>query len=101
MSIALLMGVSAWAQDPAAVSVYEDCSKNGKTYDVRPTTGTENGHTWVDLGLPSGLKWASYNDAKECHTDYRTGYSAERYFCGSRQQGAVGVGKAECQKRVF
>ena len=61
MSIALLMGVSAWAQDPAAVSVYEDCSKNGKTYDVRPTTGTENGHTWVDLGLPSGLKWASYN----------------------------------------
>lgn len=61
MSIALLMGVSAWAQDPAAVSVYEDCGKNGKTYDFRPTTGTENGHTWVNLGLPSGLKWASCN----------------------------------------
>ena len=30
MSIALLMGVSAWAQDPAAVSVYEDCGKHGK-----------------------------------------------------------------------
>ena len=60
MSIALLAGVSAWAQDPATVSVYEDCSKNGKTEDIRPT-GEENGHTWVNLGLPSGLKWASCN----------------------------------------
>ena len=24
-------------------------------------TGTENGHEWVDLGLPSGLKWATCN----------------------------------------
>lgn len=30
-----------FAQDHAAVSVYEDCSKSGKTYDVRPTTGVE------------------------------------------------------------
>lgn len=25
------------------------------------TTGTENGYEWVDLGLPSGLKWATCN----------------------------------------
>ena len=25
------------------------------------TTGTENGYEWVDLGLPSGLKWATMN----------------------------------------
>ena len=25
------------------------------------TTGTENGHEWVDLGLPSGIKWAKTN----------------------------------------
>ena len=25
------------------------------------TTGTINGHDWVDLGLPSGLKWATCN----------------------------------------
>ena len=25
------------------------------------TTGVENGHEWVDLGLPSGLKWATCN----------------------------------------
>ncbi len=24
-------------------------------------TGVENGYEWVDLGLPSGLKWANYN----------------------------------------
>ena len=25
------------------------------------TTGVENGHEWVDLGLPSGIKWATFN----------------------------------------
>lgn len=25
------------------------------------TTGDEAGHTWIDLGLPSGVKWASTN----------------------------------------
>ena len=25
------------------------------------TTGTENGYEWVDLGLPSGLRWATCN----------------------------------------
>ena len=25
------------------------------------TTGSANGHAWVDLGLPSGLKWATCN----------------------------------------
>ncbi len=28
---------------------------------VEPTTGTINGHDWVDLGLPSGVKWATCN----------------------------------------
>ena len=26
-----------------------------------PTTGTQNGHDWVDLGLPSGTRWATCN----------------------------------------
>ena len=26
-----------------------------------PTTGTLNGHEWVDLGLPSGTRWATCN----------------------------------------
>ena len=30
-------------------------------WERRPVTGTLNGHGWVDLGLPSGLKWATCN----------------------------------------
>lgn len=60
VSIALLTGMSVWAQKPVTVSIYDDCSKNGKTEDIR-SVGEENGRTWVDLGLPSGLKWASCN----------------------------------------
>ncbi len=33
------------------------------------TTGTENGHAWVDLGLPSGLKWATMNVGASSVTD--------------------------------
>lgn len=28
---------------------------------VTPGSGTENGHGWVDLGLPSGTRWATVN----------------------------------------
>ena len=30
-------------------------------WSTPPTTGSANGHAWVDLGLPSGLKWATCN----------------------------------------
>ena len=36
-------------------------------------TGTENGHSWVDLGLPSGTKWATCNvgaDSPEKYGSY-------------------------------
>ncbi len=32
-----------------------------KSFTTTGTTGTINGYTWVDLGLPSGLKWATCN----------------------------------------
>ena len=33
-----------------------------KENDIKePTFGTANGHDWVDLGLPSGTKWATCN----------------------------------------
>lgn len=38
-----------------------------------PTTGTINGHTWVDLGLPSGTLWANTNvgaDTPEAYGGY-------------------------------
>ena len=40
---------------------------------VDPLEGTTNGHAWVDLGLPSGRKWATCNvgaNAPEEYGDY-------------------------------
>ena len=36
--------------------------------DMAPATGKTNGHEWVDLGLPSGTRWATCNiDASQPH----------------------------------
>ena len=32
--------------------------------------GEENGHQWIDLGLPSGTLWATMNIGAETETDY-------------------------------
>ena len=39
------------------------------------TTGTINGHDWVDLGLPSGLKWATCNVGAATPEDYGNYYA--------------------------
>ena len=36
-------------------------TENNEGWGVTPFTGTLNGYDWVDLGLPSGLKWATCN----------------------------------------
>ncbi|MBE6312410.1 MAG: hypothetical protein E7076_04585 [Bacteroidales bacterium] len=61
--ITLLMMLAAmltngWAQD--LITPHQDNS----------VSGTENGHAWVDLGLPSGLKWATCNVGAENPWDY-------------------------------
>ena len=38
-------------------------------------TGVHNGHQWVDLGLPSGLKWATCNVGASSPEDYGCYYS--------------------------
>ncbi len=68
VSVALLTGMSVWAQKPVTVSIYDDCSKNGKTYDFRPRQA-------VDLGLPSGLKWASSNVGATTPAEYGDYYA--------------------------
>ena len=40
-----------------------------------PTTGTLNGHDWVDLGLPSGTKWATCNVGANSPTAYGNYYA--------------------------
>ncbi len=65
--VALCVGVFAMAQ--TSFYVY---NSDGTTVEfvvakvdsisfVNPTTGTANGYDWVDLGLPSGTKWATCN----------------------------------------
>lgn len=39
------------------------------------TYGTTNGHDWVDLGLPSGTKWATCNVGAESPEEYGSYYA--------------------------
>ena len=55
-TIALLLGTFVWADSD--FKIYQDCSKNG--YVAGINTAPEDVQA-VDLGLPSGLKWASCN----------------------------------------
>ena len=45
------------------------------TTESAATTGTANGHEWVDLGLPSGTKWATTNVGAENPEDYGDYYA--------------------------
>ena len=49
-------------------------TQNGRPTPA-PTTGTANGHDWVDLGLPSGLKWATCNVGASNPGDYGNYYA--------------------------
>ncbi|MDY4512083.1 MAG: hypothetical protein SPE10_01325 [Paludibacteraceae bacterium] len=49
------------------VALFMSCTTN--------TTGTENGHEWVDLGLPSGTKWATCNVGASTPEEYGNYYA--------------------------
>ena len=42
---------------------------------MMPTAGMLNGHEWVDLGLPSGVKWATCNVGASTPGDYGNHYA--------------------------
>lgn len=58
LCFALLIVVSVWADDVWNYNVYEDCSKNGYKGGYIPAPANVQA---IDLGLPSGIKWASCN----------------------------------------
>ncbi len=87
-----------------AAAVFAACEKNEPKNDKNndsnnnqneeTTTGTENGHDWVSLGLPSGTKWATCNvgaTSPEKYGNYyawgetttKSDYSWETYKYGS------------------
>ena len=45
------------------------------SFTTSPTTGQLSGHTWVDLGLPSGTRWATTNVGAENPEDYGDYYA--------------------------
>ena len=73
LSIALLVGVSVWANNAWNYNVYDDCSKNG--YKGGTSAPIPAGVQAVDLGLPSGIKWASCNVGAEKPEDYGNYYA--------------------------
>lgn len=48
----------------------EESKTTPQAEEPKPTTGSINGHDWVDLGLPSGLKWATCNVGAKRPGDY-------------------------------
>ncbi|MCQ2216345.1 MAG: hypothetical protein MJZ31_10580 [Bacteroidales bacterium] len=93
ISALALLGMGVMATEASAqFSVYKD----GKvvftmpetpdyvdfTYN-KPTTGTENGHDWVDLGLTSRTRWATCNvgaDAPQSAGDYYQWGETETHY---------------------
>ncbi|MBR5983803.1 MAG: InlB B-repeat-containing protein [Bacteroidales bacterium] len=65
----------------ADMTLYAQWTSNGTNPTPAPTpgpqstTGTLNGHDWVDLGLPSGTKWATCNVGASTPTDYGNYYA--------------------------
>ena len=72
LSLALLVGISMWADDVWNYNVYDDCSKNGYKAGYVPAPADVQA---VDLGLPSGIKWASCNVGAEKPEDYGNYYA--------------------------
>lgn len=74
-----------------------------KLFTTLSTTGVLNGHEWVDLGLPSGTKWATCNVGASspedfgCHyawgeTSEKTYYSWAAYQYGNSTNDVMNIG---------
>ena len=61
------------------------------SFTTLSTTGTQNGHDWVDLGLPSGARWATCNVGADTPEGYGNYYAwgettTKDYFSESNYQ---------------
>lgn len=91
ISLMMVMSISVFAQ--GKISRSSQKSKASKVTNVTTScvSGKINGHDYVDLGLPSGLKWATCNVGATKPYDYgdyfawgetspKSNYSWETYF---------------------
>lgn len=56
--------------NPQVVKQQNTTQVSNTQQQANATTGTHNGHEWVDLGLPSGTKWATCNVGANSPSDY-------------------------------
>ena len=77
----LVTAISSGTTDVVVVTI--DGAKKATCNVTVQEKDTENGHKWVDLGLPSGLKWATCNvgaNAPEEYGDYFAWGETEPYY---------------------
>lgn len=56
--------------NPQVVKQQNTTQVSNTQQQANATTGTHNGHEWVDLGLPSGTKWATCNVGASSPSEY-------------------------------
>ena len=61
-------GTGGWYDDQAILNPNTDITLYAQWENA--TTGVENGYEWVDLGLPSGTKWATMNVGANSPEEY-------------------------------
>lgn len=67
MVLAVSMSIGCNREGKSSIGNDEEVSKGRKE---GPLTGTINGHEWIDLGLPSGIKWATCNVGANVAEEY-------------------------------
>lgn len=71
--IVLMIPFLAYGQGKVTRQTKQSVGQSNNSKTKGPKVGTINGHEWVDLGLPSGTKWATCNVGTD-KFDYYGGY---------------------------
>lgn len=74
-SILMAMSISVFAQGKITRSTHGENSSKVVNASSSSVSGKINGHDYVDLGLPSGLKWATCNVGASSPQDYGNYYA--------------------------
>lgn len=74
MSVALVLSFSIGCKKTESKSAEKDTTST-KIRKNGPLTGEINGHQWIDLGLPSGVKWAACNVGATSAEEYGNYFS--------------------------
>jgi len=71
------LNITTLSANDFVVTVYPTGGSPEASFNIHAInqTGTLNGHDWVDLGLPSGTKWATCNVGANTPTSYGNYYA--------------------------